>query len=581
MKKINKLLVTLLAGLVLFIPNTYAYTKEETIYTKLKSNGSIKKTMVNEHLSGLKGDTKDMSDLKEILNLNGDETFTKKGNKITWNSPKNDLYYQGKTDKELPVKTSIIYKLNGKQKKLGNILGKKGRVEIIINYENNTCDDNICTPFVLTLGTIIPNENNTNIKVSNGKVINNGSNNLVVAIASPSLDKSLGIDELSNLNQIVITFDTDKFELSTMYTVMTSKLIDDKDLEVFDKMDGLYSKVETLSSSSKQLVSGSKDVLLGVNALANGSSKVNDGFSKLNSGSKDLSKATNQAVKTVEGVINGLKNDNTPALNDESLSLIKKMAEDNAKLSTDMQNQIANQALASVKESEQYKKIVSNMSELQNNKIAVENRINEVSLLMSQITDTNSEEYKTLETTLQTLNTTLETIKSGLTTYQSMKVLMEETAKSVSVSVASQVAVQTAGTTASSVATNVASSAKEKFTVQSTTMLEQLVQGLRQINGGTKSLSNGLNELNSGTQSLENGSSELKNGAQALSDGMIKFDNEGINSITSIINKKIKPFATRLKSVVKRGNNYDTFTMKDDGVEGSTKFITIVEGRRK
>lgn len=581
MKKINKLLVTSFASLALFIPITYAYTKEETVYTKLKPNGSIKKTLVNEHLSGLNGDTKDVSNLKDILNINSDKPFTQEGNKITWKGVEKDLYYQGKTSKELPVKTSITYKLNGKQKKIGKILGKKGRVEIIINYNNNTCNDDICTPFVVTLGTIIPTKNNTNIEVTNGKIINNGTNNLVIAIASPSLDKSLGVEELSSLNQIIISYDTDKFELSTMYTVMTSKLIGDDDLEIFNKMDGLYDEIETFSSSSKQLMSGSKNVLNGVNVLKTGSEQVNIGSSKLNAGSKELSKSTNQVVNKVESIIDLMKNDNTSTLDDKTLSTIKEMAQNNAILSSEIQNQIATQAVLSIRNSEQYKKFLSSIDELKVNQELVENKIDEVNLLMSQTSDKNSDEYKALEMNLQTLNTSLNTITSGIESYQNMMILMEETAKNVSISVASKVAIQTAGTTAEEVSKIVASSAKEKFTLQSTEMLEQLVQGLKQINNGAKSLSDGMSNLYHGTQSLEKGSNELKNGVQSLSNGMVKFDKEGVNAISSLVNNKIKPIVSKTKNLIKLGNDYDTFTLKDEGVKGTTKFITIIDGKSK
>ena len=46
----------------------------------------------------------DKSDLTDIENVKGDETFKQDGKTVKWNADGNDIYYQGKSDKELPVK---------------------------------------------------------------------------------------------------------------------------------------------------------------------------------------------------------------------------------------------------------------------------------------------------------------------------------------------------------------------------------------------------------------------------------------------------------------------------------------------
>ena len=48
-----------------------------------------------------------------------------------------DIYYQGKTTNSLPVSMKVTYKLDGKKTKLKDMLGKKGKVEIQIDYTNN------------------------------------------------------------------------------------------------------------------------------------------------------------------------------------------------------------------------------------------------------------------------------------------------------------------------------------------------------------------------------------------------------------------------------------------------------------
>ena len=94
-----------------------AYTKEETVYTKLNPDGEETITVVSEHLKNDDNEQimKDLTSLSHVMNMNGDEKFTQKGENINWESQGNDIYYQGKTEKQLPITTKITYKLNSRE----------------------------------------------------------------------------------------------------------------------------------------------------------------------------------------------------------------------------------------------------------------------------------------------------------------------------------------------------------------------------------------------------------------------------------------------------------------------------------
>lgn len=95
----------------------FAYTKDETVYSKLNKNGENYESAVSTHLvNDAKEDLiNDISDLLNIKNVNGDETFTKKGNKIVWDADGNDIYYQGESKKDLPIDMKVKYELNGEE----------------------------------------------------------------------------------------------------------------------------------------------------------------------------------------------------------------------------------------------------------------------------------------------------------------------------------------------------------------------------------------------------------------------------------------------------------------------------------
>lgn len=265
-------------GLVLSITfeaaPVWALSKDETIYANLNSDGSVKSTIVSEHLNDNgKNIISDKTSLKDVTNVNGDEKHSQDGNKIIWEANGNDIYYEGSTEKELPVNMKITYMLDGKEMKVKDMLGKSGKVTIKMKYTNNLKktvlvngkNETLYVPFVVTATSILSNDENKNISVTNGKVIDNGSNSVVIALASPGLYESLDIDQLKNLDTIEISYETTDFELASIYSVATNKLLENDDLDVFDNVDKLYESIDTLSKSSTKLVNGSNELLSGIN----------------------------------------------------------------------------------------------------------------------------------------------------------------------------------------------------------------------------------------------------------------------------------------------------------------------------
>ena len=91
--------------------------KEETVYVNTTAAGDVTDVTVSNWLKN-SGDSsgseiKDTSDLTDIKNVKGDETFTQNGDNLTWSTDGKDIYYQGKTDKDLPVSVGIKYYLDG------------------------------------------------------------------------------------------------------------------------------------------------------------------------------------------------------------------------------------------------------------------------------------------------------------------------------------------------------------------------------------------------------------------------------------------------------------------------------------
>ena len=132
-KVISKIVAsTLLCSMVGYTLPVFAYTKDETVYSKLDSEGKNYKTIVSTHIenSEYADEINDMSDLLNIKNTSGDETYTQDGNKFVWNANKNDIYYQGESEKELPIECEVKYELDGKEVSANEIAGKSVKVKV-------------------------------------------------------------------------------------------------------------------------------------------------------------------------------------------------------------------------------------------------------------------------------------------------------------------------------------------------------------------------------------------------------------------------------------------------------------------
>lgn len=194
MSKVIASSLVLALGTINVVP-VFAYSKDETVYTKANANGSSYQTIVSEHLKNSDNAEllKDMSTLLNIKNTNGDEEASQNGTSLEWKTSGNDIYYQGNTDKELPLDCTIKYELNGEEIAPNDLIGKSGNVKITIEYTNreerfvniNGKNEKMYVPFVVMAGTMLDNTKMKNIEVTNGKVLDNGQKTVVVGLACP------------------------------------------------------------------------------------------------------------------------------------------------------------------------------------------------------------------------------------------------------------------------------------------------------------------------------------------------------------------------------------------------------------
>ncbi len=293
--------------------------KNETVYAFADANGNADKVLVNEILKNTDGlDTlTDKTDLEGIVNIKGDETFSQDGDTITWQAGGNDIYYQGTTNKQLPVTVKVTYYLNGKEIAANALAGKSGNVTIRFDYINNENvskiingkTENIKVPFVAVTGMML-DEKFTNISVVNGKAIENGDNNIVIGYAMPGLMDSLGAqqedfsDDMTIPEYVEVNADVENFSLDMTATiVVNASSVNMSGGFDFADMDDM---VDTLSDASGRLVDGSGELADGTKTLLEKMGEFSSGIGDMKLGADELKTGLESAKNGVDAVKGGI-----------------------------------------------------------------------------------------------------------------------------------------------------------------------------------------------------------------------------------------------------------------------------------
>lgn len=296
------------------------FSKEESVYVKADASGNVKKTTVSEWLKNPeKGTVSDTSELKDIKNVKGDETFeTGSNNNVSWKSEGNDIYYQGTIDKELPVDVKVSYKLDGKSISPKDLKGKSGKVEIQFSYDNkskqtvnvNGEDVEMYTPFTMVSAMMLSSDEYSNVSVENGKLISDGDKNIVVGVAFPGLANDLNLKDLDMdidiPETVTITADVKDATVGTSITMASAELMNEFGLNDIDSFDDLQDSIDDLEDATNQLVDGSKEAADGSKELADGAGTLNDGAGTLASGAGTLADGVNTLNEKSGTLVSGV-----------------------------------------------------------------------------------------------------------------------------------------------------------------------------------------------------------------------------------------------------------------------------------
>ena len=594
--------ITLLATMICYTTPIFAFTKDETVYSKVDTAGRTYKTIVSTHISNRENldIINDITDLINVENTSGDENFSRDNNTLIWDAKGKDIFYKGESQKELPISIEIKYELDGKEISAEEVAGKSGKVTVKVEYKNtqehlvniNGKNEKIYTPFMIIGGTIIDNEQNTNISVKNAKLISDGTKNIVLGVALPGVQESLGISKsvLNIPSGFEITMDTTSFELNSIMNFATPKLLDEENSEIIDEVKSVCQKLELIKSSTNSLKEGAETLKFGTNQYSENSELFNEKMQTLLSNISYI----NNNYTNINAGISGVSS-NIPALQDG----LKKMEEGITGITTMLTNLSSklegiNNNLSSIKTKQDTVQnnlgsIVTELSgitgdnnseliaELQSmkaknsEKIASLDAVNDSEMI--QLLKDNNMEYEKTIAKLQATNTT------SIVNVKNKVSAANETLKATNTEISSLISsISNIKSGIDGVVSNLNTLNKSvsdmygKVSLVSTNAMK-LQQGSQSVKDGLTTLEYSIGKLKTANDELTTAAKTISLGANELSNGMTTFD----TTIGKYINGDIRKIATRAEALVELSNEYDNFTMTNEQENSKVKFIIMTD----
>lgn len=350
--------------------------KTETVYSVLNSDGSISDTIVSSWLHDEDGinNIKETLNLTDVKNIKSNEKPSKDGNTYTWNAKGNDVYYEGTATKQLPVSVKLRYELDGQEMSAKDMEGKSGHLKLTISFTNNHSEVKningksiVIHPSYLAGGMLNMSTGNfTNVKCESGKIVNDGTNEMLAFANIPGLNETLrsaGLDKVNNQlgisDDVTVEADVNNFDLGSIMVGMTNEIDLASELGEIGSVSELTDGIDQLIEADDQLIDGSKQLYDGTTQLKEGIAPLSsaypqietltNAFDQLHDGTTTLSTGLNQYTAGVDqlNVVSkqnlyklsmGATTLNTSLNNKESKSQLNQLVQGSQALDAGIQN---------------------------------------------------------------------------------------------------------------------------------------------------------------------------------------------------------------------------------------------------
>ncbi len=554
-------------------------SKQESVYVNAGADGSVSKITVADRLMGadrVSGKIADISDLANIINVKGDETYDQDGDQVSWTGSGSDIYYQGESDKELPVDVQITYTLDGEEMTAEEMLGLSGELVMHVTYTNHSAtrtkidgkEVTIYTPFVMITGMMLPLDQYEHVEIDNGRVLDDGDNSIVIGIGLPGLAESLGIEDSSDCeipSDFTVTADVTDFSIGNTITYGSASFFNELDLDEVDDLDDLEDQLTKLGDSSDKLAEGATELAKNMNLFSDqtgnlkealeefkkdGIDQLASGIQSLGKGAKTFANGINQYVSGVASFAKGTTSyvEGAKKITDGCSTLYKSIKGLPAQIQT------FDTGLQSYTSAVDQMGTQENVTTLKNGAKAVSDGVSTINSKLIEL----EESYQTTDALIAELEasgadaTTVATLKTVLSQQKAaIQALKESTSKDSSLQ-----------TGADSVSTGV----------------DTVMDGLSTLSSKSSTLTDASTQLNENVPTIVSSVKELKEGGETLSSNNKKLKKSSKKLVSS--GKKIKKNAKKVKKGTKSLNEGAKSLKKASGkINSATKKIDTAAGK--
>ena len=533
------MIITIIMTLIALTPSVVGFTSEagvqknETVYVILDHDGKVKDERIVNRVWGMDENSEwvDYGDYLEILNMvSADEPEVEK-DRIIW--PMDilaigDLYYQGITDKDLPVEVKIRYYLDGKEIEGEELAGKSGDIKIDIKVRNKLKQDDVIsytgysdtqkesdneyyTPLLVQVSLTVDLDIFSDVSAEGASKVVTGSEMSIGFGTYPYPEEEFTIEmkgeniELEPINIVVIPQN-----LPFQDTGDTKE-------GLIEMADGL----EDIGDNAYKVVDGLDEILNEANNLTDGIEQFVDAIAEINNGVYEINKNSSSIGNGMEELISGLD-----TLRSESSALASGINE--IKTNTDtISSAISGLAGGALD-------LSTNITLLHSGMAAFQTGHTDLSALAEAILAA----YPDIPENAQIRNLAL-------------GVISEKSAVDGFVS-----AIGTIDTGADDLSAGL-SGLSGNFSLYSS--------GVDKIASGTSALPEGVGKLTNGMRSLYNGWKEYSDGISKLNEGTNEFYNETVNFPEDI--NKLLDGIEKIRDVVKELTEKGIIKIEDGVIE--------------
>jgi len=562
--------------------------KAETVYVIAAPDGTADQVIVSEWLKNPENaeTISDATQLQDIENTNGYETYAIGDEQLTWAANGGDIHYQGTTDSELPVTVKITYYLDGTETAPENMAGQSGHVTIRFDYTNRTKtavmingeQADISVAFLLVSGLTLSNDAFSNVTVSSGTVYNDGSRSIVMGYALPGLAQSLALDESEYTipDYVEIEADTTDFALSATLTVAINGMLGGLSFDESGFTDW-NTELTNFADAASLVTDGTAELSTGAGDLADGLGTISANSAALTDGAQTVfNSLTEAAQEQLNTALTAAGYDITVSLTPDTYSdALAALLDTLQAAALSQANDTAEEQVRAAVTQQVSAQVTQQVTDTVN--AQVEQQVTEqvtAALTAKGYTQDQAAAYLQTEDGQALLSSSIEeqtasqTVQQTISTYADQQMASDDVLTTIEAYVARQMETDEVQT---QISTAVAQGLAQSESYQSILALEAQLDGFATFYSGLTAYTNGVDSAYAGAQ-------ELAAGAQTLADKVQEFYDEGVEKLVEALQIDCGDTLDRLQAIADADQAYQSFGGIAQGSIGSVKFIWRTDG---